>query len=110
MRLPYLEYGNSTAMNIRVVASFLISFCLILCLPVICFSFIFLQNYRKIYCDKIVEQAQISLESAGRELERTLDNLFNIVIYNELKADFSMQDSDVVYRNSELAEVLKKNW
>ncbi|MBE5892909.1 MAG: helix-turn-helix transcriptional regulator [Lachnospiraceae bacterium] len=68
---------------------FLISFLIVLFLPVLCFVYLFQQNFRNIYRERIVEQAQISLETAGRELERDISILQSIVVYNSMGTQFS---------------------
>ena len=61
---------------------FILSFLIVLLLPVTCFVFIFLQNYREIYRNKIIDQARNSLEASAMELERTVEGLESFVSYN----------------------------
>lgn len=68
---------------------FICSFLLMLCLPVIGFVFLFMQNYREVYRTKIIEQAKNSLTAAGTDLERDIVSLHQIVSYNVLNADMS---------------------
>ena len=63
---------------------FLISFLIALCFPVVCLVSIFQQSFREIYTNKIVDQAQLSMEAQGRELERSIESLQSVVLYNTL--------------------------
>ena len=47
---------------------FILSFLIVLLLPVTCFIFIFLHNYQEIYRNKIIELARNSLEASVMEL------------------------------------------
>lgn len=61
---------------------FLISFFLVLILPVAIFFIVFLRDYYQIYQDKIIEQAEKALENTTGELERELEGLWAIASYN----------------------------
>lgn len=61
---------------------FLISFFLVLILPVAIFFIVFLKDYYQIYQDKIIEQAEKALENTTGELERELEGLWAIASYN----------------------------
>lgn len=61
---------------------FLLSFLTVLVLPVIVFTMLFMSNFRQTYEAKVMEQIQSDLERAGEDLDRHLDNLHSIVIYN----------------------------
>lgn len=61
---------------------FLISFLMILILPVAIFFTIFLKDYYKIYQKKIIEQAEGALDGTVKELERELNSLWAISAYN----------------------------
>lgn len=61
---------------------FLISFLVILILPIAIFFTIFLKDYYKIYQKKIIEQAESALAGTVKELERELDSLWAIAAYN----------------------------
>ena len=68
---------------------FILSFLIVLLLPVSCFVFIFLQNYREIYRDKVIGQARNSLEASAMELERTIESLESFVAYNLMSDSIS---------------------
>lgn len=61
---------------------FLISFFLVLILPVAIFFLVFLKDYYQIYQDTIIEQAKKALENTTGELERELEGLWAIASYN----------------------------
>lgn len=65
---------------------FALSFTLILILPVVFFSFLFLNNYRQLYQDEVLKQAQNVLDGTMTELDKELENLHSIVSYNSLLA------------------------
>jgi len=62
----------------------MLSFTLILVLPVIFFLFFFLKNYRSNYQEAIIRQARNILENDRNELDSELENINNIVSYNSL--------------------------
>ncbi|MBQ8814520.1 MAG: helix-turn-helix transcriptional regulator [Lachnospiraceae bacterium] len=66
----------------RVYKRFLWSFLLVLGVPVIFFVALFTDNYKKIYQEKVINQAEILLDSTMKELERNLENLQSIAVYN----------------------------
>ena len=65
---------------------FSLSFTLILVLPVAFFTLLFLKNYRRLYQDEVLKQAQNVLDGTMNELDKELENLQNIVSYNSLLA------------------------
>ncbi len=66
----------------RTYVRFIFSFLATLCLPIMCFTYIFLQDYREVYRDKIIEQAENSLDTTGMELDRYIGSLW-MTIFNE---------------------------
>lgn len=81
-----MQIGNRRIRVSSTYKRFILSFLIVLLLPVTCFVFIFLQNYREIYRNKIIDQARNSLEASAMELERTIEGLESFVSYN-LMAD-----------------------
>lgn len=89
---------------------FILSFTVILVLPIIFFIFLFLNNYRSIYRDKVIGQEAAALETAMLQLERNTENFQQIVLYNSqqeyLKESYvkkQLYAVDVVYAlNSEV--------
>ena len=65
---------------------FSLSFTLILVLPIAFFTLLFLKNYRRLYQDEVLKQAQNVLDGTMNELDKELENLQNIVSYNSLLA------------------------
>ena len=61
---------------------FLLSFLTVLVLPVIVFTMLFMSSFQQTYEAKVMDQIQSDLERAGEDLDRHLDNLHSIVIYN----------------------------
>lgn len=70
----------------RIYKRFILSFTMVLLLPVSCFGFLFLRNYREIYREKVLDLARHSLGASVMELERTIEGLESFVSYN-LMAD-----------------------
>ena len=70
----------------RIYKRFILSFTMVLLLPVSCFVFLFLRNYREIYREKVLDLARHSLGASVMELERTIEGLESFVSYN-LMAD-----------------------
>lgn len=64
--------------------TFIISFLLILMLPVTFFTFVFIRYDQKLCEKKILEQAQISLELPMRELEQYVDEFRQIAVQGSL--------------------------
>ena len=83
---------------------FILSFLIVLLLPVNCFVFIFLNNYREIYRNKVLGQAKNSLEASAMELERTLENLESFVSYNVMAGSIS---KSVLLRDYSAVEISK---
>lgn len=54
---------------------FMLSFLLVLCLPIICFASIFMYYFAGIYREKLIEQAENTLATAGSELVRDIESL-----------------------------------
>ena len=54
---------------------FMLSFLLVLCLPIICFSSIFMYYFAGIYREKLIEQAENTLATAGSELIMDIESL-----------------------------------
>lgn len=103
---------RSRNLDIRMSKSykrFILSFTVILILPIIFFIFLFLNNYRTIYRDKVMEQENASLDTVMMQLERNIENFHQIVLYNSqqeyLKESYikkQLHAVDVVYAlNSE---------
>lgn len=74
--------------------TFIISFLIVLLLPVFVFSFVFIRWDQKLYKEKILEQAELSLELPMKELEQYVTELGQICaqislmsISNEQKLD-----------------------
>lgn len=65
---------------------FALSFTAVLILPVCAFSFLFLHHFYRIYQEKIIGQAQGTLDGAARELDRELEELVNIANYNSQRS------------------------
>lgn len=89
---------------------FILSFTVILVLPIIFFIFLFLNNYRLIYRDKVIGQEDAALDTVMLQLERNIENFQQIVLYNSqqeyLKESYvkkQLYAVDVVYAlNSEV--------
>lgn len=71
--------GNHVA---DVYKRFLISFFLVLILPVAIFFLVFLKDYYQIYQNEIIKQAEKALENTTGELEREIESLQAIAAYN----------------------------
>lgn len=63
---------------------YILSFLSVLILPMICFIVLFQQNFRDIYREKVVEQAQSNLNVIGRDLDRKIESLHTLVEYNAI--------------------------
>lgn len=81
-----MRSGNNKIRVSKIYKRFILSFMIVLLLPVSCFTFLFLQNYREIYREKVLDLAKNSLEASIMELERTIESLESFVSYN-LMAD-----------------------
>ncbi|MBQ8815554.1 MAG: helix-turn-helix transcriptional regulator [Lachnospiraceae bacterium] len=81
--------GSNKIRVSKIYKRFILSFLIVLLLPVICFAFIFLQNYREIYREKVLNLAQNSLEASVMELERTTEGLESFVAYNLMAESIS---------------------
>ena len=84
-----MRNGNKKIRVSRIYKRFILSFAIVLLLPVGCFTFIFLQNYREIYREKVLGLAESSLEASVLELERTIESLENFVSYNLMSGSLS---------------------
>lgn len=85
---------------------FALSFLAVLILPVALFSFLFLNNFYRIYQDKIIEQAQISLDTAMNGLERELAGLWAVASYNSQLSYFEDYAIQKNYTAKEITEAL----
>jgi len=54
---------------------FIISFMFVLFLPIVCFIFVFQNNFSMIYRDNILKQVQSSLDMSGLAFDRDIENL-----------------------------------
>ncbi len=61
---------------------FVLSFLIVLVLPVIVFTSVFMNDFRTTYVNKIQDQICSDLDRAGDELDRHLENLHSVVLYN----------------------------
>ena len=68
---------------------FICSFLIVLALPIICFVYLFMQNFREIYREKIIAQASDSLVMAGKDLGRNIEKLRSVVYYNSMNEKMS---------------------
>lgn len=91
----------------NVYKRFLVSFFAVLVLPIAFFFFLFLKDFKEIYQEKIIEQAEISLNATAMELEREFDGLWSIASYNSQLAH--MQDYAVkkAYTAEEITDMLR---
>ena len=87
----------------RTFRRFALSFLAVLILPVAIFSFLFLNNFYRIYQDKLIEQAQNSLDATMMELERELQGLRNIANYN---SQFGYMESYAIRKNYTSKEII----
>lgn len=85
---------------------YILSFLVILVLPIAFFSVFFLKNNRDIYEEMILEQARASLDSTMMELERNIEALEAIVNYN--MQHYYMQEYAIrkEYANTEIRVAL----
>lgn len=81
-----MRNGSNKIRVSRIYKRFILSFLVVLLLPVSCFAVIFLQNYRELYREKVLNLAENSLEASVMELERIIESLESFVAYN-LMAD-----------------------
>ena len=81
-----MRNSNNKIRVSKIYKRFILSFLIVLLLPVSCFALIFLWNYRELYREKVLKLAQNSLEASVMELERTTESLDSFVAYN-LMAD-----------------------
>ena len=81
-----MRNSNNKIRVSKIYKRFILSFLIVLLLPVSCFALIFLRNYRELYREKVLKLAQNSLEASVMELERTTESLDSFVAYN-LMAD-----------------------
>lgn len=63
---------------------FILSFLSVLILPMMCFIIFFQQNFRNIYSERIISQAQNNLNIIGSDLERRMEGLHTLVEYNAI--------------------------
>ena len=96
-----MRNGNKKIRVSRIYKRFILSFAIVLLLPVGCFTFIFLQNYREIYREKVLGLAESSLEASVMELERTIESLENFVSYNLMAGSLS---EEVLLKDCRAAE------
>lgn len=75
---------------------FILSYVLVLILPISLFTFLFLKNYRDIYREKIIEQEMTLLQTTARELERNIEELQAIAINSSL---LSIMDDDYIRKD-----------
>lgn len=101
-----MRNGSNKIRVSRIYKRFILSFLIVLLLPVICFVFIFLQNYREIYRDKVLNQAQNSLEASMMELERTVESLESFVSYNLMTDTISETVLLKDYHANEISNIL----
>lgn len=66
----------------KIYRRFFLSFLIVLVLPVIFFAAFFMNNYKKVYRNKIIEREEIFVEKTIMELERNVDSMQSIVAYN----------------------------
>ncbi len=66
----------------RYFKRFILSFLIVLVLPVIVFTGLFMNDFRDTYTNKVKDQIYSDLDRAGDELDRHLENLHSVVIYN----------------------------
>lgn len=86
--------------NANIYKRFIFSFLVVLILPTILFVILLFDDFKEIYQDKIVKQAQKSLEVSVLELERNIENFNAIVSYNT----FLPQMQDYVIKNDVLGD------
>ena len=82
------------------------SFVLVLILPVLILSFISMKYDQNMYRDKILEQAEASLELSVREMERSLEEFEMISIQGSLFSCMTRRNRSRDYRAGEVVQVL----
>ena len=83
-----MRKGKRVLIN-KTYKRFIGSFLIVLALPIICFIFLFMQNFREIYRKQIIAQASGSLEMAGKELGRNIEKLRSVAYYNYMNDKMS---------------------
>ena len=101
-----MRSGNNKIRVSRIYKRFILSFMIVLLLPVSCFTILFLQNYREIYREKVMDLAKNSLEASIMELERTIESLENFVSYNSMSDSISESVLLRDYRAKEVSNIL----
>ena len=87
---------------------FALSFLVVLLLPIIIFINLFIQSYRQIYRNNIIEQASNSLKAGGMELERNIEDFHIVVAYNSISEQMSKQAIMQDYTAEMVISVLKQ--
>lgn len=101
-----MRNGSNKIRVSKIYKRFILSFLIVLLLPVSCFAVIFLQNYRELYREKVLNLAENSLEASVMELERMIESLESFVAYN-LMAD-TISESVLLndYRAMEISNII----
>ena len=66
----------------KTLKRFALSFLGVFALPVIFFVYLFINDFKEIYRDKVTEQAENALMGTANELDRQIETLYDIVAYN----------------------------
>ena len=84
---------------------FTLSFLLVLFVPIICFAVVFMQYFGRIFQEKIIEQAQNTLSTAGMELVRTMESLEVLVADDS----FGEPMSQLILEKDNVGTLVKNN-
>lgn len=87
---------------------FFFCFILVLILPVMVFSIIYMQYYQKLYRGKLEKQAESELDLVMQDLIRYADECCNISIQNSLSADWMVSSLQKDYCAKNVTETLQR--
>lgn len=91
----------------KLTKRFVLSFLIVLVLPIICFICLFMRYYREIYRDNILGQAENSVQITVREVERNIAGFQSIVTYNGLDPRMTRYALKKDHNGTKVQEILK---